>query len=329
MAVANVYNKVSFAMPREVAKLALPVVALVVALFVDGMFPDVYPQGYTSLYYPVFLRICTVVYLVLAVLSCWFARLRAHVIHFWGLLTAFFLLLTLYDWMTLKTGSSQLPYFPSADQIVSSYFKNAQVYWGHFTASIALMLQGLAVGVVAGLVYGTLMGYSRFFNYWLTPFIKLIGPVPSTAWMAVAMVLAPSSRVATIFLVALTVWFPLSVNLSGGIQGVERTYVERAQVMGASHFYILRHVIYPAALPSIFTGLFMGFCNSLTSLVTAEMLGVKAGLGLYLQVAEAWAEYDIIFSIVIVFIVVAFLMISILFAVQRRVMKWSKGAIQW
>ena len=134
----------------------------------------------------------------------------------------------------------------------------------------------MGLGFVAGMVYGTLMGYSRFFNYWLQPFIKVIGPVPSTAWMAIAMVLAPSSHLASVFLVALTTWFPLSVNLSGGIRGVHKVYIERAQIMGASPFRIITRVIYPAVLPNIFTGLFMGLCFSMTSLGLGHKL--RAGL---------------------------------------------------
>ncbi len=329
MAVADIYKRVSFIGLSDALKLAAPLAAMVVALVVEASMPTIYPEGYVERYYPLFLRGAIVLYVALVALSCWFEKVRVKVVHYWGLLIVAFVLLSVLEYGTVKTGNMELPYVPSPDQILAALFGNASTVLDNLIGSVTLLLQGIACGFVAGMVYGTLMGYSRFFNYWLQPFIKIIGPVPSTAWMAISMVLAPSSHIASVFLVALTTWFPLSVNLSGGIQGINKVYVERAQIMGASHFYILRHVIYPAALPSIFTGMFMGCCFSLTALVSAEMLGVQSGLGWYITYAEQWAEYDLIYSTIIIFILLAFILLTILFKIQKHAMKWSKGAIQW
>ena len=305
----SIFNQISFIKPKQAMKLVAPLLAILICMVVDTAFPDIYPQGYAERYFPVFLR--------------------KRLLPVWGLLIAAFLLLAYLDFATVKSGSLQLPYTPSPDQILAAIIDKLPTVLNNLTASLSLLLQGLALGAVAGLVYGTCMGYSRFFSYWLSPFLKLIGPIPGTAWMAIAMVLAPSSHVASVCLVALTTWFPLSVNLSGGIRGVSRVYIERAQTMGASHFFILRNVIFPAVLPNIFTGLFMGLCFSLTSLVGAEMLGVQAGLGWYISYAEAWSEYDLIYSTILIFILIAFTLLTILFKIQKRAMRWTKAAIQW
>ena len=326
---ANIFAHLSFIRPKEAAKLLVPLATLLVCMVVDAAFPTVYPKDYVELYFPIFLRSALVIYLVGAALSCWFKPIRQWVLHFWGLLGVAFLLLAYLDFSTVKSGAMLLPYVPNPDQILAAVFGNVPTVLDNLLGSLSLLLQGIATGLIAGMIYGTLMGYSRFFSYWLSPFIKLIGPVPATAWMAIAMVLAPSSHIASVCLVALTTWFPLSVNLSGGIRGINKIYIERAETMGASNFFILRKVIYPAVLPNIFTGLFMGCCFSLTSLVSAEMLGVQSGLGWYIHYAEGWAEFDLIYSTVIIFILVAFVLLTALFKIQKHAMKWSKGAVQW
>jgi NitT/TauT family transport system permease protein len=326
---SQIFGAITFAAPKEIAKMALPLLALIVAWVVDGAFPNVYPDGIQVQWYPTVTHVLTIAYLVFFCLGCWLAPVRRKLLHLWGLLAVLFFALAAYDWATIKSGNLQIPYFPNPDAILNAFFGDPATMWKHFSGSLSLLFQGVATGFIAGMIYGTLMGYSRFFNYWLEPFIKVIGPVPSTAWMAIAMVLAPSSHVASVCLVALTTWFPLSVNLSSGIQGVPKVYVERAQIMGASHLQILRKVIYPSVLPNIFVGMFMGLCFSLTSLVTAEMLGVQSGLGWLINYAEGWAEYDLIYATIFIFIVVAFVLITILFKIQKHVMKWSKGAIQW
>lgn len=325
----TLFDKVTFVKPKEALKMLLPLLVLVAACLVDGLLPDVYPEGYMQHWYPLFIRAVTIIYLVLFCLGCWVEPIRRRLVHLYGLLAVLFAGIAAYECVTIKSGTLMIPHFPSPDAIIASVMDDPATTWHHFSGSMSLLFQGLAVGFIAGMIYGTLMGYSRFFNYWLEPFIKLIGPVPSTAWMAIAMVLAPSSHIASVCLVALTTWFPLSVNLSGGIRGINKAYIERAETMGASHFFILRKVIYPAVLPNIFVGLFMGLCFSLTSLVTAEMLGVQSGLGWLINYAQLWVEYDLIFSTIFIFIIVAFVLISILFAIQKHVMKWSKGAIQW
>lgn len=328
----SIFRLVSFATPKEIAKLVAPLLVMALALVADAAMPAVYPEGYVETYYPAFLLVSIVIYMVLVALSIWFQPVRKKVIHFWGLLIAAYLLLAVYTYNTVKTGNLLLPVMPSPDKVIGAFFFSSEgrgSMLGHFWGSFSLLMQGVGLGFVAGMIYGTLMGYSKFFNYWLQPFIKVIGPVPSTAWMAIAMVLAPSSHMASVFLVSLTTWFPLSVNLSGGIRGVPKVYIERAQIMGASPFYIIRHVIYPAVLPNIFTGLFMGLCFSLMALVNAEMLGVQSGLGWVINSAQGWNEFDLIFASIIIFILMAFILLTILFKVQKHFMKWSKGAIQW
>lgn len=329
MTVKDLFDKVEFIGVKDTLKLVAALVGIAAACAFDALIPSVYPEGYIEGYYPVFLRVLFVVFLGFSVLSVWFSRIRQKTVHFWGLIIALMILLTFYTYQTVKTGNLLLPVMPSPDAIIGAVFGSGATVWKNFSASFSLLMQGVGVGFVAGMVYGTLMGYSRFFNYWLQPFIKVIGPVPSTAWMAIAMVLAPSSHLASVFLVALSTWFPLSVNLSGGIRGVHKVNIERAQIMGASTFHIITHVIYPAVLPNIFTGLFMGLCFSMTSLVGAETLGVKAGLGWVINYAQGWNEFDLIFSTIVIFILMAFVLLTILFKCQKHVMKWSKGAIQW
>lgn len=330
MAVSKVFDHVEFISAKDAVKLALPLVVIIGALCFDELVPAVYPDGYVETYYPIFLRIVLVVYLVAAVLSVWFEPVRRRVVHLWGLLIVFFAAVTLYTYNTVKTGNLTLPIMPSPDAILGAFFATvAKPMWQHFCGSLSLLLQGVGCGFLAGMIYGTLMGYSKFWNYWLQPFIKVVGPVPSTAWMAIAMVLAPSSHLASVFLVALSTWFPLSVNLSGGIRGINKTYVEKAEIMGASKLRIITTIIYPSALPNMFTGLFMGLCFSMTALVNAEMLGVQSGLGWVINYAKGWNEFDLIFCTIIIFIIMAFVLLTVLFKVQKHVMKWTKGAIEW
>ena len=122
-------------------------------------------------------------------------------------------------------------------------------------------------------------------------------------------------------------WLNPIIKIIGPVPGV--AWVTVSMTLGASNWYIIRHVVYPAAAPSIFTGLFMACCFSLTSLVTAETMGVEGGLGWRMGWAQSYVSYDIIYMIAIIFILMAFVLITILFIVQRHCMSWSKEVVQW
>jgi NitT/TauT family transport system permease protein len=323
------FSKFSLAKPKEIAKLVCPLIAMVAMMIINGASADVYPESETTVYYPIFIRASIVIYLVIVVISIWFEYFRRHFVKWWGLIIFLYMFSGIYNMCTLKSGIFELPYFPSFESILKYFFEHYDRTAGDLYNSVTLYLQGITMGGVLGFLWGSAMGYSKHANYWLSPIIKIIGPVPGVAWVTISLVLAPSNHFAALIVIASTTWFPLSVNLAGGIRSVSRASIERAQTLGASNWYIIRHVVYPAAAPSIFTGLFMAFCFSLTSLVTAEVMGVEGGLGWRLSWAQSYMSYDIIYAVAITFILMAFVLITILFIVQRHTMSWSKEVVQW
>jgi NitT/TauT family transport system permease protein len=88
-------------------------------------------------------------------------------------------------------------------------------------------------------------------------------------------------------------------------------------------------VAIPAALPHVFVGLFMGLGGSFAVLVVAEMLGVKSGLGWYLQWAQGWAAYANMYAALIVMALMCSSLITLLFRLRDRLLAWQKGLVQW
>lgn len=102
-----------------------------------------------------------------------------------------------------------------------------------------------------------------------------------------------------------------------------------ARTLGASPWFLVLRVAIPAALPQVFVGLFMGLGAAFSVLITAEMMGVKAGLGWYLQWAQGWAAYANMYGALLVMAALCSGMITLLFAVRDRLLSWQKGTVQW
>jgi NitT/TauT family transport system permease protein len=245
------------------------------------------------------------------------------------LLSAAFTFLILWDVITLKTGLLRLPFFPGPDKVLSSFRNDGAMLLKCTLYSLRLLLLGYIIGAIIGFVTGIFMGWNQRANYWIGPLLKIIGPIPATAWLPIALVAFPSSFAASVFLISLAVWFPVTVMTSSGIANVRNAFFEVARTLGAKRTYLIFKVAVPAAASSIFIGLFMGMGTSFVTLIAAEMLGVKAGLGWYINWAQGWAEYFKVYAALIVLAVLFSGLITLLFRLKDRWLSWQKGLIRW
>jgi ABC-type proline/glycine betaine transport system permease subunit len=166
-------------------------------------------------------------------------------------------------------------------------------------------------------------------GYWIHPVLRFIGPLPATAWLPLAFFVFPSSFSASIFLIALATGFPVTVLTWSGVAGVNSAYYDIARTLGATQRFLVLKVAIPAAMPHVFVGLFMGLSNSFAVLVVAEMLGVKAGLGWYLQWAQGWAAYANMYAALLLMAFLCSGLITLLFRLRDRLLSWQKGLVRW
>lgn len=230
---------------------------------------------------------------------------------------------------TAKLGLLPLPYFPPPQAIVDGFQDDAALLLESLGYSLRLLALGYTIGATVGFLSGLAMGWSKAVNYWLHPVLRVIGPVPATAWLPVVFVVFPTSFTASIFILALATWFPVAILTWSGVAGVSRSYYDVARTLGASTRFLVWKVAVPAALPSVFVGLFMGLGASFVTLLVAEMLGVKAGLGWYIQWVQGWAEYPKMYAALVIMAVVFSGLITLLFRVRNRVLAWQKGLVRW
>jgi NitT/TauT family transport system permease protein len=157
----------------------------------------------------------------------------------------------------------------------------------------------------------------------------VVGPVPATAWIPLAMVVSPSAMISAAALIALAVWFPVTMLTSSGVSNTRASYLDVARTLGASERYLIFRIAIPAALPTIFVGLFMGLGASFLTLVVAESVGVKSGLGWYVSWAQGWAEYGKVFAALVIMAAFFSTIMTLLFKLRDRVLVWQKGIIKW
>jgi NitT/TauT family transport system permease protein len=244
-------------------------------------------------------------------------------------LLALALFLAAWEVVTAKLGLLPLPFFPPPQAIVEVVIDD----WGRLAAGVfasaRLLATGYFLGAAVGFVTGVAIGWSRLVGYWVHPVLRFIGPLPATAWLPLAFFVFPSSFSASIFLIALATGFPVTVLTWSGVAGVNSAYYDIARTLGATQRFLVLKVAIPAAMPHVFVGLFMGLGNSFAVLVVAEMLGVKAGLGWYLQWAQGWAAYANMYAALLLMAFLCSGLITLLFRLRDRLLSWQKGLVRW
>jgi NitT/TauT family transport system permease protein len=239
------------------------------------------------------------------------------------------LLLCTWDLMTAKLMLLPSMYFPGPQRVFQTLIDDRGQLFDSTWHSLLLLFSGYALGVVVGLVSGVMIGWSSPVRYWGMPVLKILGPIPATAWIPMALILFPRSIAAGVFLIALAVWFPVTMLSASGVSNVRASYLDVARTLGAGRGFLVFRVAIPAAMPSIFVGLFMGLGASFLTLLVAESTGVSSGLGWYIDWARNYSDYTKVFAALIIMAAFFSTIMTLLFKVRDQVLVWQKGTIKW
>ncbi|VVE49472.1 ABC transporter permease [Pandoraea fibrosis] len=256
-------------------------------------------------------------------------RLREAITGTGPWLVAIALVLAAWEILTAKTSALPTPFFAPPQALIEVYTDDWQRLGDSAVNTLKLLGIGFGLGAIAGFLIGVSIGWSRAIGYWVHPVLRVLGPVPATALLPLTFYFFPSSYSAAAFLIALSTAFPVAVLTWSGVAGVNKSYYDVARTLGASDAFLVLRVAIPAALPNVFVGLFMGLGASFSVLVTAEMMGVKSGLGWYLTWAQGWASYVNMYAALIVMALLFSGVITLLFTVRDRALAWQKGTVKW
>ena len=162
-------------------------------------------------------------------------------------------------------------------------------FWIHIGVSMRRILISYSFAVVLGIGIGLIMGRSRIARAFIMPYIEVIRPIPAVAWIPLAILMWPTEESSIIYITFLGALFPIVLNTLHGVEQTPEVLVRAVQSLGASKVDVFRHVVIPAALPSIAAGLAIGMGVSWFSLLAGEIISGQYGIGYF-----TWNAYSLI-----------------------------------
>jgi NitT/TauT family transport system permease protein len=164
----------------------------------------------------------------------------------------------------------------------------SEQYWQGWYLSV----QRIAIGFIAAQLVGVPLGLGMALSRWTFdttfPVMEVLRPIPPVSWIPIAIIFWPTREASIIFIVFLGAFWIVLLNTIGGASTVDISYRRAALSLGSRRWDLFWRIIFPATLPSIFTGMAVGMGITWESVVAAEMIAAKTGLGYLL-----WLSFEI------------------------------------
>ena len=218
------------------------------------------------------------------------------------------------------------------DLLLPSFLQTAQAFIGGIVsgelltrtaASLVVLLQGYAVGVLAAFVLTSLAVATRWGRDLLFTLTAMLNPLPPIALLPLALLWFGLGRASLIFVIVHSVMWPLALNTYAGFQGVPETLSMAGSNYGLNGLRLVLHILVPGALPSIVSGLKICWAFAWRTLIAAELVfgttSGQGGLGWYIFQNRNELYTDKVFAGLAAVIVIGLLVENIGFRTLERV----------
>ena len=200
-------------------------------------------------------------------------------------------------------------------------------YYVHILYSTYRATLAFAIAVILGVPLGILMGWKSNIREYSDSLLTFLRPIPPLAWVPLAILIFPGTEPAVIFVVFLVAFYATTLNTWVGVRSIDPAYFRAAACLGARPSDVLRDVIVPGALPSIFTGFQIAMGAAWFSLVAGEMIAARYGLGYVIWEAYNLIQYPTIVIGMVTLGFVGYLCSALIRLVGGQLMRWRDKTI--
>ncbi len=194
------------------------------------------------------------------------------------------------------SGAINKAVLPSPGKIAGTFLKymeNGKLGENLLVSGIRVM-KGFLIGAFAGIILGSFMGLSKTIYRFLNSLVGIFRPVPMIAWIPLLILWLGIGEESKVSVIVIGSFWPVLLNTIHGIHSVDVKMIEVASILEKSNYQILRKIILPAALPSIFTGIRIGMGSAWTCVVAAEMIAASKGIGYMITYARELSQSDVV-----------------------------------
>lgn len=224
-----------------------------------------------------------------------------------------------------RIGWFDIRFFPAPSSIFHHliFISPSEGIFNDIRASMSRIFWGYISGVSLGIIVGISMGVNPFIRQALFPLVALTYPIPKIAILPLIMLIFGIGELSKIVVVAIGSFFLVLMNTLHGVESLSRIYRDVAKIYRISYPNYILKIVFPGALPSIFTGLRLAIGYSLVIMVAAEFSGADAGIG-YL-IWQSWETFSIkaMYAGIFVISLFGFMFAITLDYLEKHLINWN------
>ena len=231
-------------------------------------------------------------------------------------------------WAVTETGLIQPLFLPSPMAVFTKFLAVLTTGYvdstlaQHLLASLARVFAALVAASAIAIPIGFAIGASRIGRGILDPLLELLRPIPPLAYLPLVIIWFGIGETSKVLVIGLAMLAPIAIATAAGVRSVAPDRLDAARALGATRVQLLRYVVFPSALPDIFTGIRIALGAGWSTLVAAELVAATRGLGFMIQSAAQFLVTDIVIMGILVIAGVAFLLEGLVRLAERILVPW-------
>lgn len=199
---------------------------------------------------------------------------------------------------------------------------NGQYLVEHLAISLRRIAIGGGVGIVVGVLFGLLMGTVGWVRSLFEPWITFLRTLPPLAYFSLLIIWLGINEEPKVTLLAIAAFPPVAVSTTAAVSAAPRVLIEAARALGGSRLDVMRDVIVPSALPEILTGVRLAVGVTYSSLVAAELVNGLPGIGGMVKDAANYNNTPVVLVGIITIGISGLVIDGLLLRLERAVVPW-------
>lgn len=198
------------------------------------------------------------------------------------------------------------------------------LFW-QVLASLQRVAIGYTLAAIVGIGLGIVVGLNKRISKGLDPIFQILRTVPPLAWVPIALAALQQNQPAALFVIFITAVWPILINTAVGVRQIPQDYNNVAQVLRLPRREYFFKILFPAALPYIFTGLRIAIGLAWLAIIAAEivMSGI-VGIGFFIWNAYQNGQVSEIILALVYIGLVGWLLDRLMAALQDKILPQSQ-----
>ncbi|HXY14214.1 MAG TPA: ABC transporter permease [Terriglobales bacterium] len=231
-------------------------------------------------------------------------------------------------WVVLVKLKIWPPYvFPSPQGVLQSLWAGFadHSFWIAIAVSMRRMVLGYSASVILGMILGLGVASNKFLEETMGGLLVSLQSLPSICWLPLAVLWFGLTEKAILFVVVMGSLLSVTIAMETGRQQMPKIYGMAGRNLGARGFKLFWHVLLPASLPYIVSGLKQGWAFAWRSLISGEMIFVSLGLGQLLMMGRDLNDMSQVIAVMILIVAIGYVVDGLVFrTIERRLQhKWG------